>query len=904
MEDPSENPPENPNQLISMEHMQQLFQMFQTLNKNSTNIELGTSQIVRVAEKLNFTNYTKWCKLMQIAIGGRGRLNHIIVNPISPDNPEYQQWAQKDSMVISWIIENIDGDLVNQFLDYKTARDLWKGIETLLSSGRDELQIYDLNTKATSMKQGIDTIEVYFSKLNTLWKEIDRRMSNPMKCAEDITLFNSFIQRQRLYQFLAGVNDSLDKEKRDILNLDPLPTIDAAYATIRREISRRGIMTGNSSLERGPSEIGSGLVTQRRSDSSFSRSDSSFRREDKTHLKCSHCGGTKHTKEGCFKLIGYPEWWEDLRQRKAATKVTKTGSKANATIGEGEPTSKASSTTVTNRRTGTGEASSTSVTDRRTGTSGKNGFTKVSGEPWMETEEATGRRREKILEESSSRNERERKQEALEKSDPLPLVNQKPKKSEAQLYKKPKEKQSVGLMCNKSNWIFDCGATDTMSYDPSDFLSFTSTTRTKIQTANGEFIPITQAEDDAQTGRIIGRGIERGGLYYVNEVTQQGNALLAQGSSEYQIWMWHRRLGHPSLSYLKRLFPSFKDIDFVLDCEACLGPQGETTNDDLSWLIYPEMMDLDPPTQVSNTADVNFETSVSAPSPQSTPMTTTEHPESTSVKVNSESCTVPTDSVSSDNCQNRYELPHRSTRGVPPKRYDPEYEDQRSRYPIERISNENLSNTAVAFTTSLYSTNIPRIVYILDLLTETGMLGGKPADTPIVANHGLQVIEGAKATGKEQYQKIVGKLIYLAHTRPDIAYAVGIVSRFMHLPQIHHMTAVMRILRYLKGTSSTGIYFGKNDSLDIIAYTDADWAGDRDERKSTSGYFTLVGGNLVTWRSKKQKVVALSSAEAEFRGIVKGITEILWIRKLLNELACSCVCNVVAVNSSTLALAC
>ena len=168
MEDPSENPPENPNQLISMEHMQQLFQMFQTLNKNSTNIEPGTSQTVRVAEKLNFTNYTKWCKLMQIAIGGRGRLNHIIINPISPDDPEYQQWAQKDSMVISWIIENIDGDLVNQFWDYKTARDLWKGIETLLSSGRDELQIYDLNTKATSMKQGIDTIEVYFSKLNTL----------------------------------------------------------------------------------------------------------------------------------------------------------------------------------------------------------------------------------------------------------------------------------------------------------------------------------------------------------------------------------------------------------------------------------------------------------------------------------------------------------------------------------------------------------------------------------------------------------------------------------------------------------------------------------------------------------------------------------------------------------------
>ena len=91
------------------------------------------------------------------------------------------------------------------------------------------------------------------------------------------------------------------------------------------------------------------------------------------------------------------------------------------------------------------------------------------------------------------------------------------------------------------------------------------------------------------------------------------------------------------------------------------------------------------------------------------------------------------------------------------------------------------------------------------------------------------------------------------------------------------MAAVLRILRYLKGTSNKGVLYSKNDNLDLIGYTDADWAGNRDDRKSTSGYFTLVGGNLVTWKSKKQKVVALSSVEAEFRGIAKGVTEILWI---------------------------
>ena len=98
------------------------------------------------------------------------------------------------------------------------------------------------------------------------------------------------------------------------------------------------------------------------------------------------------------------------------------------------------------------------------------------------------------------------------------------------------------------------------------------------------------------------------------------------------------------------------------------------------------------------------------------------------------------------------------------------------------------------------------------------------------------------------------------------------------------MEAVIRILRYLKGTPGRGVLYQKNGHLDLVAYTDAEWAGDRDDRKSTSGYFTLVGGNLVTWRSKKQKVVALSSAEAEFRGVAKGVTEVLWLRKLLTEL--------------------
>ena len=98
------------------------------------------------------------------------------------------------------------------------------------------------------------------------------------------------------------------------------------------------------------------------------------------------------------------------------------------------------------------------------------------------------------------------------------------------------------------------------------------------------------------------------------------------------------------------------------------------------------------------------------------------------------------------------------------------------------------------------------------------------------------------------------------------------------------MEAALRIVRYLKGTVGYGVFLKKREDMDIDGYTDADWASNPIGRKSTGGYFTFVGGNLVTWRSKKQKVVALSSAEAEFRGIKSGLMEILWLRRLLTEI--------------------
>uniref|UniRef100_A0A2N9GF06 Integrase catalytic domain-containing protein n=1 Tax=Fagus sylvatica TaxID=28930 RepID=A0A2N9GF06_FAGSY len=173
--------------------------------------------------------------------------------------------------------------------------------------------------------------------------------------------------------------------------------------------------------------------------------------------------------------------------------------------------------------------------------------------------------------------------------------------------------------------------------------------------------------------------------------------------------------------------------------------------------------------------------------------------------------------------------------------------------------------------------------YTLDILQDTGYLGSKPVATPMEPNLKLMPDEGDFIDDPDTYRRLVGKLIYLTITRPDISYAVSIVSQFMTNPRVPHMNAVIRILKYLKNAPGRGLFYRSSGHLRIEGYTDADWAGSPLDRKSTTGYCTFIGGNLVTWRSKKQSVVARSSAEAEYRAMAHTTCELTWLRTVLQE---------------------
>uniref|UniRef100_A0ACD5ZU54 Uncharacterized protein n=1 Tax=Avena sativa TaxID=4498 RepID=A0ACD5ZU54_AVESA len=174
--------------------------------------------------------------------------------------------------------------------------------------------------------------------------------------------------------------------------------------------------------------------------------------------------------------------------------------------------------------------------------------------------------------------------------------------------------------------------------------------------------------------------------------------------------------------------------------------------------------------------------------------------------------------------------------------------------------------------------------YAEELLERANMVDCKSATTPIDTSPKLSADAGSPVADASDYRSIVGALQYLTMTRPDICYAVQQACLHMHAPMDCHLAIVKRILRYVRGTAGYGLHLHRSSSLDLVAYSDADWAGCPDTRRSTSGYTVFLGNSLISWSSKRQPTVSRSSAEAEYRGVANVVAECCWLQQLLGEL--------------------
>jgi hypothetical protein len=167
------------------------------------------------------------------------------------------------------------------------------------------------------------------------------------------------------------------------------------------------------------------------------------------------------------------------------------------------------------------------------------------------------------------------------------------------------------------------------------------------------------------------------------------------------------------------------------------------------------------------------------------------------------------------------------------------------------------------------------------------MKGCNSIDTPMEQHIKLLPGKPGLIANATKFRSIVGSLRYLVNSRPDLAFSVGMVSRFMETPNSEHWSAIKRIIRYVAGTTELGCKFVKGSHSELVGYTNSDHAGDVEKRKSTSGVVFFLGGNIVTWNSQKQKVVSLSSCESEYIAAATGTCQGVWLSRLLADLTCS-----------------
>jgi GAG-pre-integrase domain/Integrase core domain/gag-polypeptide of LTR copia-type len=519
--------------------------------------------------KLDGKNFNLWSQMLKMKLSVKDKLGYIdgsTPKPLATDI-QYRKWQMEDSSVKDYIIESMDPSLVGNFLPFSTAKEVWDSVRTTFFDGDDLTQFFDLKRRVNRVKQAGGSVEVYYTQLQGLWKELDVRRPNPMTSPVDIEKHNNLVQEDRVLTFLDGLDDRLDSIRATVLQLKPFPTIEQAFALVRREENRQTVM-----LNKWDGSENSMVMLVRNQTLAINKPD--FKPKPSPVEGCTYCHNSRHTRDKCFKLIGYPPGWKDRKKKRQGD--------GQQYRGEAQMVAADSNTVPI-------------VQDAPVG------LDVLAGQIIPTIQGVAGVNQAYAAYISAGRYSL------------LPPVEN--------------NKRVEGKNClvtnnsytNEFDWIIDSGATDRMTYSEKDLVKISTPRRTAIINANGESYPVKGAGDvqcslsltlsntllvpslstkllsvgqiceelncvvlmypqfcifqDLLTKEIIGRGTRRR-LYHLDDMVV-GKAHFSTSSSTNRIsriWMWHKRLGHPSFGYMKRLYPSlfFGCENEKFDCKTCI----------------------------------------------------------------------------------------------------------------------------------------------------------------------------------------------------------------------------------------------------------------------------------------------------------------------------------------------
>jgi hypothetical protein len=173
--------------------------------------------------------------------------------------------------------------------------------------------------------------------------------------------------------------------------------------------------------------------------------------------------------------------------------------------------------------------------------------------------------------------------------------------------------------------------------------------------------------------------------------------------------------------------------------------------------------------------------------------------------------------------------------------------------------------------------------YARSLVKKFGLEGSKCSKIPMGTTLKLGKDQGGEDVDPTLYRSMIGSLLYLTSSRPDIMFSVCVCARYQSNPKVSHLNSVKKIIKYVAGTCELGIWYSKDTNTNLVGFSDSDWAGDMDDRKSTSGGCFYLGNNLVSWFSRKQNCVSLSTAESEYVAAGSCCSQLIWLKHMLDD---------------------
>ncbi|KZV23338.1 hypothetical protein F511_02239 [Dorcoceras hygrometricum] len=255
--------------------------------------------------RLNGRNYLQWAQSVKIVICARGKLGFLTgdLPPPATTDPTYSTWLADNSIVLAWLINSMEPNISRRYLWFKTANEVWDAVRRMYSDLGNASQLFELRSKLKEIKQGSNSVTHYFSELQELWQELDLFLEDSHICAECSNHVRRTLEKERVFDFLAGLNRELDDVRGRIVARDPFPSTDDAFSEVRREELRRKVMLPDTlPLSSSVSEV-----------SALASNKNSSQRQGKRPW-CDHCHRPRHTKDKCWEIHGKPPNWQPRKK--------------------------------------------------------------------------------------------------------------------------------------------------------------------------------------------------------------------------------------------------------------------------------------------------------------------------------------------------------------------------------------------------------------------------------------------------------------------------------------------------------------------------------------------------------------------------------------------------------------